>query len=121
MADDSEATLEGSPGTVSVLQDAVTAFMAGEADLRAVRVALETSLDPITTNTLPLQLVPCVVSSEETWERCQQLHDAPFAAALFHGGNFHHLLVGTSSFKACRHLLYACTWHLISAIGCKHK
>jgi len=91
MAEDSEAKLGESVGTNSVLQDAVTAFMAGEADLREVRVALEASRGPSTTSMLPLQLVPCVVTNSETWERCQQLHDAPFPAAIFR-----RLLVGAS-------------------------
>ena len=93
MADDGKATLQGSPGrpagNKSVLQAAVTAFMAGEADLRAVQVALEASWRPSTT--VPSQLLSCAVINEETWERCQQLHDAPFAAALFR-----QLLVGAS-------------------------
>jgi len=91
MAEASEAKREESVGTNSILQDAVTAFMAGKAGLREVQVALETSLGPDTANILPLQLVPFVVGNSEAWKRCQQLHDAPFAAALFR-----HLLVGAS-------------------------
>ena len=104
MAEDSEAKLEegvGSVGTSSVLQDAVTAFMAVEADLHEVQVALETSLGPSTTTSLPLQLVLCELSNSEAWERCQQLHDAPFAAALFR-----RLLVGASSLKAWKRLTH---------------
>jgi len=95
MAEDGEAKLEESVGTNSVLQDAVTAFMAGEAGLSEVRVALKKSLGPSTTSILPWRLVPCVVGNSEAWERCQQLHDAPFAHVLFC-----RLLVGASSLTA---------------------
>jgi len=40
MAEEGEATLEGRPDTNRFLQDAVTAFVAGEADLHAMRVLM---------------------------------------------------------------------------------
>jgi len=112
MAEDGETKPEESVGTNSVLQDAVTAFMAGEADLREVRVALETSWGPSTTSILSLRLVPCVVGNSEAWKRCQQLHDAPFAAALFR-----RLLVGASSLKAWKHV---CAWHPFCGVSITH-
>jgi len=101
MAESDEAKLEGSVGSNSVLQDAVTAFMAGEVELDAVRVALA-SVSLGTTNTMAVQQpLVCTLSNNKSWERCRQLHDASFAAVLFPRLN----VVGASSLHACIQML----------------